>query len=46
MTRAEKIQMVEEMKNNGYATQYSAEQFADWFTEEQLKKFKENFVNR
>lgn len=38
-----KLEMVKEMITKGYHTQYTAEEFAEMFTEEQIKRFKENF---
>lgn len=38
-----KLEMVKEMITKGYHTQYTAEEFAEMFTEEQVKRFKENF---
>jgi len=38
-----KIEMVKEMINKGYHTQYTAEEFAEMFSEEQIKSFKEHF---
>ena len=39
-----KVEMIKEMKANGYATQYTAEDFAEMFSEEQIKQFYDNFM--
>jgi len=39
-----KIEMVQEMKAKGYATQYTAEEFAEMFTEAQIARFYKKFM--
>lgn len=39
-----KVEMVKEMKAKGYATQYSAEEFAEMFSEEQVAHFYDKFM--
>lgn len=39
-----KIEMIKEMKAKGYATQYSAEDFAEMFSEEQIQRFYDKFM--
>lgn len=39
-----KVEMVKEMKAKGYATQYSAEEFAEMFSEAQIQRFYDKFM--
>ena len=39
-----KVEMVQVMKDMGYATQYSAEEFAEMFSEEQIVRFYDKFI--
>ena len=39
-----KKEMINEMFDKGYASQYTPKDFEEWFTEEQIKKFYENFM--
>lgn len=38
-------EMLTEMFNKGYASQYTIEEFEEWFTLEQIEKFYINFIN-
>ena len=40
-----KREMLEEMFAKGYASQYPIEEFEESFTEEQIKKFYDSFMN-
>ena len=39
-----KVEMVKEMKAKGYATQYTTEEFAAMFSEKQIKRFYDKFM--
>lgn len=39
-----KKEMINEMFDKGYASQYTPKDFEEWFTEEQIKKFYKNFM--
>lgn len=44
--REEKVQILREMVANGYhLTEKQIQEEVDWFTKEQLLKWKENFFN-
>ena len=40
-----KKEMINEMFDKGYATQYTPKEFEEWFTEKQIKKFYEAFMD-
>lgn len=39
-----KKEMIKEMFEKGYASQYTPKDFEEWFTEEQIKRFYDNFM--
>lgn len=43
-TKMTKVEMIKEMKAKGYATQYSVEEFAEMFSEKQIARFYEKFM--
>lgn len=40
-----KKEMLKEMFEKGYASQYTPEDLAEWFTEEQIKRFYDSFMD-